>query len=394
MIKLFNSLTRKKELFIPFNKKNVTLYVCGITPYDTTHLGHAFTYISFDVLVRYLRYLGCKVIYTQNVTDINDRDKDILERARQQNISWDKLAEGATKKFLDDMKNLNWIMPTNFVKASENIGGVIELIKKLLEKGFAYEVKGSVYFDIDKDKEYGKLSRLSREKMLSLAKNFDEDLDNPDKRNPLDITLWRKAESDQAEHIPSFESPFGPPSGGGRPGWHIECSTMSISTLGEQIDIHGGGMDLIFPHHEAEIAQSEAATGKKPFATYWLHTGNVFYEGDKMSKSKGNLVLVSDLLKKYSSNALRWALLSHHYQKDWEFEEKEIEKAEKTFAKIKDRISQSKRLAQDEGLWEEFDRMMDDNLDTPKVLQLIRDAVARGEIDFAKKSLPILGFLF
>ena len=386
---LYNSLVRKKELFIPLNKNTVTLYVCGITPYDITHLGHAFTYLSFDILVRYLKYLGFKVIYAQNVTDINDRDKDILERAKQQNIPWKKLAEVSTKKFLEDMRCLNWIMPTNYLKASESINSVIFFIKKLLANGFAYEVKGSVYLNIDKDRQYGKLSRLNQEKMLEIAKNFDEDLDNPDKKNSLDVTLWRAATPDQPEHIPSFASSFGK----GRPGWHMECSAMSMSTLGEQIDIHGGGIDLLFPHHEAEIAQSEGATGKKPFVRYWMHTGNIFYRGEKMSKSKGNLVLVSSLLQKYTANALRWLLLSHHYRESWEFKEKELDKAEQTFARLAKLISQKRSSADNNILWQIFANAMNDNLDTPKTLLLIKNVAEKGDLHFAKTALQKLGFL-
>ena len=386
---LYNSLVRKKELFIPLNKNTVTLYVCGITPYDITHLGHAFTYLSFDILVRYLKYLGFKVIYAQNVTDINDRDKDILERAKQQNIPWKKLAEVSTKKFLEDMRHLNWIMPTNYLKASESINSVIFFIKKLLANGFAYEVKGSVYLNIDKDRQYGKLSRLNQEKMLEIAKNFDEDLDNPDKKNSLDVTLWRAATPDQPEHIPSFASSFGK----GRPGWHMECSAMSMSTLGEQIDIHGGGIDLLFPHHEAEIAQSEGATGKKPFVRYWMHTGNIFYRGEKMSKSKGNLVLVSSLLQKYTANALRWLLLSHHYRESWEFKEKELDKAEQTFARLAKLISQKRSSADNNILWQIFANAMNDNLDTPKTLLLIKNVAEKGDLHFAKTALQKLGFL-
>lgn len=384
---LYNSLTRKKELFIPFNKNNITLYVCGITPYDTTHLGHAFTYISFDILIRYFKYLNYKVIYTQNVTDINDRDRDILERAKQQNISWKKLSQTSTRKFLQDMRQLNWTEPTNYLKASENINSFIILIEKLLANGFAYKTHGSVYFNIDKDKEYGKLSGLKTDKMLKIAGDFDEDIGNPDKRNPLDITLWRAAKSDQQKHIPSFESPFGK----GRPGWHIECSAMSMLTLGEQIDIHGGGIDLIFPHHEAEIAQSEGATNKKPFVKYWIHTGNIFYEGEKMSKSKGNLALVSDLLQKYGANAIRWLLLSHHYQKSWEFKEKDLTKAEQIFTKLSLLISQEKP-SENKTLWRMFESAMNNNLNTKKILLLIKNSAEKGDVSFAKKALQILGF--
>lgn len=385
---LYNSLSRKQELFASLDKKNVTIYVCGITPYDTTHLGHAFTYISFDVLIRYLKHLGYNVLYTQNVTDINDRNKDILERAKLKNINWRDLAQISTDEFLRDMKQLNWIAPTNYLKASENIDLFIALIKKLIKNGFAYEVEGSIYFDIQKDKEYGKLSRFIKGEMLKIAKDFDEGIENPEKRNPLDITLWLSSKPNQPKHIPHFESPFGK----GRPGWHIECSAMSMATLGEQIDIHGGGIDLIYPHHDAEIAQSEGATNKKPFVKYWMHTGNISYQGEKMSKSKGNIVLISDLLKPYSANAIRWLLLSHHYQENWEFFEKDLIRAEKEFTKFIKLISQ-KKSTDNKLLWKNFEDAMNDNLNTPKTLLLIQSAAEKGETVFAKNALQKLGFL-
>ena len=358
-MKIYNTLTEKIDVLTSLRPKKVVIYVCGVTPYDTTHLGHAFTYISFDALIRYLKFKGYEVTYTQNATDINDRDGDILERARQQNISWSTLATFWTDKFLNDMKLLNWVQPTHYLKASENIDSMVSLIQKLLAKGIAYTSNHSVYLDVTKKNDYGKLSRLTKEQMLKWAKEFEEDVDNPDKRNPLDITLWKAIDANQPSHIPSFDSPFGK----GRPGWHIECSAMSTLSLGEQIDIHGGGTDLIFPHHEAEIAQSEGSTGKIPFAKYWVHTGQVFYKGEKMSKSKGNLVMVSSLLEKYSTNAVRWLILSHHYRKRWEFDEEEL-------ARVQNKVEV---LAGDlrDGSEEEFIQIMDNDLDTPKALELL-----------------------
>lgn len=358
-MKIYNTLTRKISVFTPLVPKKVSIYVCGVTPYDTTHLGHAFAYISFDVLIRYLKFKGFEVTYTQNVTDINDRDKDILERARQQNIPWHELSDFWTGKFLQDMKALNWTQPTHYLKASENIQPMISLIQKLLTNGLAYTGNGSVYLDVTKKSGYGKLSGLTRDQMLGKARDFEEDVDNPDKRNPLDITLWKTAGPHQPRHIPSFDSPFGK----GRPGWHIECSAMSIFSLGEQIDIHGGGTDLIFPHHEAEIIQSEGSTGKIPFAKYWIHTGQVSYKGEKMSKSKGNLVMVSSLLEKYSANAVRWLLLSHHYRKRWEFEEAELASAQSKIGSLEGELH--------DGNEEEFTKIMDSDLYTPGVLELL-----------------------
>lgn len=375
-MKLFNTLSQSLEEFKPLHPKKVTIYVCGITPYDTTHLGHAFTYISFDTLIRFLRFKGFEVIYTQNVTDINDRDKDILQKAKEQNIPWNELARVWTEKFLEDMKALNWIIPTNYLKASEQIASMIQIIKALLKNNLAYQINASVYLDISKVPNFGKLSKLSEDDMLKKALDFEEDLENPDKRHSLDITLWRASSKNQPVHIPSFGSPYGP----GRPGWHIECSAMSMSTLGEQIDIHGGGSDLIFPHHEAEISQSEGATKKIPFVKYWLHTGVVSYKGEKMSKSKGNLVMVANLLKNYSANAIRWLLLSNHWHENWEYFEKDLKEAQKRVELIESAIKRANKKTTNE-----FSKIMDNNLNTPKALEFILQ-------NKAKLLYQVLGF--
>lgn len=384
-MQIYNSLTRKKELFIPLNDKKVTMYVCGITPYDTTHLGHAFTYIFFDVVYRYLTHKGFKVTYTQNVTDINDRDNDLLKRAQEKNLTWQELGNFWTEKFLHDMKSLNWIFPTNYIKASESISLMIDIIQKLLKNNIAYIVNGSVYLDTNKKDDFGKLSRFSKEKMLEIAKNFEEDISNPEKNHPLDITLWRETKPTDAPHIPFFDSPFGK----GRPGWHIECSAMAIGTLGERIDIHGGGKDLIYPHHESEIAQSEGATNKIPFAKYWMHTGTVSYRGQKMSKSKGNLVMVSDLLKKYSPNAIRYLLLSHYYREDWEFTEMQLDLAEKKVNSVilngvKNLDSGVDLTPQNDEY--EFIAALEGDLNTPLALHILE------EKKLSTKALSILGF--
>ena len=396
-MKIYNTLSRKKEKFTSIKDNQLTIYVCGITPYDTTHLGHAFTYISFDVLIRYLEYKKYKINYTQNVTDINDRDNDILKRAKEQNISWQDLSSFWTKKFLDDMGKLNWRFPNNYLYASEQIDSMVRLIDRLIQNKIAYSVNGNVYLDVSKDKNYGKLSKLSKKEMIKIAKDYEEDVENPNKINPLDITLWRASSSNQTDHIPSFDSHFGK----GRPGWHIECSAMAISTLGEQIDIHGGGKDLIFPHHEAEIAQAENATKKPPFVKTWMHTGIISYEGEKMSKSLGNLIMVSDLLKKYSSNTIRWVLLSHHYREDWEFDYKELDNANIIIFEIEKALNAKITVNEnDTDYIKQLELFMDDDLDTPKVLNLIHEIAQNinsgnaksGAIDFVKKALEILGF--
>ncbi len=392
-MRLYNSLSQKIEVFKPLNDKKVLIYVCGITPYDTTHLGHAFTYISFDVLIRYLIFKGYKVTYTQNVTDINDRDTDLLARAKEQNIAWNNLSDFWTKRFLSDMKNLNWQMPNNYLKASEQIGPMIKLINQLLRNKAAYKTEGNVFLDIKHFSQYGNLSRLGEKEMLKIAREFEEDLDNPLKKYQLDITLWRASTTNQPKHIPTFDSPFGK----GRPGWHIECSAMAVSSLDEQIDIHGGGGDLKFPHHEAEIVQSEGATEKTPFAKYWIHTGEVRYKGAKMSKSLGNLVLVSDLLKKYSPNAIRFMLLSHHYRKPWEFKEKELKNDETKLKLVEEYIKKykSKSYRNENSTLKKFKNLMDNDLQTPEVLSYTLELSKKNSPKNASEVasiLQILGF--
>jgi L-cysteine:1D-myo-inositol 2-amino-2-deoxy-alpha-D-glucopyranoside ligase len=313
-LRIYNSMTGQKEIFSS-DTGRVGLYVCGITPYDVTHLGHAFTYTFFDVVVRYLRHLGYRVTYVQNLTDIDD---DILKRAKRDGKHWRRLGEENTKKYLEDMRWLNNLQPDVFPRATDHIKDMIEIVHELLKKGNAYEKNGSVYFNIDSDSDYGKLSKLSRDQMLPVANERGNIPDDPNKRDPLDFVLWQARKPGE----PSWPSPWGE----GRPGWHIECSAMCMRYLGETADIHGGGGDLIFPHHESSIAQLESATGM-PFARYWMHTGMLRYNGEKMSKSLGNLVLVSDLKKRYGPNVIRICLLSHHYRSQWDFNEAEMKRA-------------------------------------------------------------------
>lgn len=367
---LFNSLTCRKDLFTPLTPKKVLLYVCGITPYDTTHLGHAFTYISFDALVRYLRYKGFDVDYVQNVTDIDD---DILKRAKQVEKDWRVLGTYWTNRFVADMEALNIIFPTHYVKATNSITEIIVMTKKLLEEKFAYERNGNVYFAVKKFKKYGELSRFSREQMLVISQERGGNIADPLKHDPLDFLLWQKS----AKGEPFWESPWGK----GRPGWHIECSAMVEQYLGNQIDIHGGGRDLIYPHHESEIAQSESYTGKSPYVRYWMHNAMLLYQGEKMSKSLGNLVMVRNLLKTYSPNTIRWVLLSHHYRTPWEYYETEADEAEKLFGRVRKAIKNTKldKNAADERCLKKFETFMNDDLQTPKVLDLITSLVEKIE---------------
>ena len=378
MIKLYNSLTQQIELFTPNTQGQIGMYVCGITPYDTTHLGHAFTYIHFDVLYRVLEALGNTVNYTQNVTDIDD---DILKRAKRDSQDWKELGIFWTEKFQKDLKQLNTVKPTHYVKATDTMKTIIQFVTKLVKDGYAYESKGNVYFDVAKDPTYGKLSHLSEREMITLSKDRGADPDDPRKKHPLDFILWQKSLPDE----PSWNSPWS----WGRPGWHIECSAMAYKYIDKKVDIHGGGIDLIYPHHESEIAQSEHFTGEKPFVQIWMHTGAVAYQGEKMSKSLGNLVLVSDLLKTYSANAIRYMLLSNHYRSPWEYTEKDIEKAATSVKNIEKALESTpsetvKNVSVPDSLL--------NDLGTPKALQEIEQCLHAKQFAEAKDLWMLLGF--
>jgi L-cysteine:1D-myo-inositol 2-amino-2-deoxy-alpha-D-glucopyranoside ligase len=287
----------------------VTLYVCGITPYDTTHLGHAFTYVMADVLIRYLEYGGHKVSYAQNVTDMDD---DILRKAKSEGEDWHALGNRWTAHFIHDMQSLNVRPPDFYPRATDVIPEIIQGVQALVDAGLAYPAGGSVYYAVQDWPEFGKLSHLSPAEMLETANERGNNPDDPNKRNPLDFVLWQA----QAPGEPAWQSPWEP----GRPGWHIECSTMVAKYLGDTIDLHSGGGDLLFPHHECEIAQIEPATGKKPFVRHWFHIAMVELDGEKMSKSLGNLIMVEDLLKENSADAIRYYLANHHYRQAWGYD--------------------------------------------------------------------------
>lgn len=390
-MRLFNTQTQSLEPFTSESGK-VGMYVCGVTPYDITHIGHAFTFLTYDILVRYLRHRGYDVTYVQNVTDIDD---DVLRKAAEVGTDWRTLGTRETEQYLEDMRNLNALDFDHFVAATEHIAEIIELVEKLLAAGVAYEVNGSVYFEVDKDPEFGKLSHLPRNEMLPIANERGNHPDDPNKRNPLDFVLWQAA----APGEPTWASPWGE----GRPGWHIECTAMSMRYLGPQIDIHGGGYDLIFPHHECEIAQAETATGIQPFVRYWMHVGMTRYEGEKMSKSLGNLVYVKDLLRAYSANAVRLYLFSHHYRSEWTWDDREME----DWAEIASGIERA--AARSSGSGDALDgsarearflAALDDDLDTPEAIDVlrglaedIRDAAPEADVSGAQSSLRRLGGL-
>ncbi|MFC2067323.1 cysteine--tRNA ligase [Chloroflexota bacterium] len=311
-MKVFNTLSGQKEDFIPQGEV-VKMYVCGVTPYSDAHLGHAMSYIIFDVIKRYLQYRGYSVKYVQNVTDIDDK---IIDRANKLGIPARELAEKFTASYIEDMKSLNIEPPDENPYATDVIPEMIEVIQGLIDKGYAYPARGSVYFRVRNVPDYGKLSHRNLESMMSGARIEAGE----EKEDPMDFVLWKAAKPGE----PSWESPWGQ----GRPGWHIECSAMSLKYLGTTIDIHGGGQDLIFPHHENEIAQSESFTGVKPFVKYWLHNGLVQLGEEKMSKSLGNLITIKEALGKYSADAIRIFVLSSHYRSPLTYSDEIIEAAE------------------------------------------------------------------
>ena len=311
MLKLYDTARRA---IVPFAPDHVVrMYVCGITPYDSTHLGHAATYLTYDILTRRLEELGHEVRMVRNITDVDD---SILPKARELGIPYLELAEAEITRFRSDMDALGMRPPIAEPRATETIDEIVSIVERLLDSGHAYLTHGTAYFDISTSKRFGELSQYSREQMVRLARARGGNPEDPHRRDPLDFVLWQPSMADE----PAWRAPFGV----GRPGWHIECSAMSMQELGPTLDLHGGGTDLIFPHHECEVAQSEALTGK-PFVRHWLHSAMVAYEGEKMSKSLGNLVFISDLLKVADPRAIRLALMHHHYRSGFEWHDTDIQ---------------------------------------------------------------------
>jgi cysteinyl-tRNA synthetase len=339
------------------------MYVCGITPYDDSHVGHAMSYIIFDVVRRYLKYRGYGVKCVQNVTDIDDK---IITRSNRLGVPAKELADKFTQRYFEDMDNLN-VMPADFhPRATEEIPMMLDVIQGLIDQGYAYPAKGSVYFRVRNVPDYGKLSKRSVDAMRTGASVEPGE----EKEDPLDFVLWKAAKPGE----PSWDSPWGK----GRPGWHIECSAMSLRYLGETIDIHGGGQDLVFPHHENEITQSESFTGKKPFVKYWMHNGALQLGAEKMSKSLGNLITIRDALKKYSADAIRIFVLSSYYRSPLTYTEEAIEAANDGAERLlmvasKETVGGRAQILDAKPYYDKFIEGMNDDFNTPKALAILFD---------------------
>jgi len=340
----------------------VSLYSCGITPYDAAHLGHAAVYLTFDILQRRLRDLGHETRCVRNVTDVDD---DILRKARELGVHYLDLAAEQMASFDWQMEALGLLPAYAEPRATSAIAEILSLIGETFDRGAAYQAGGAVYFDTASFASFGEVSHLSRDEMLRLAAEHGGNPDDPFKKDPLDFVLWQPSLPDE----PSWESRWG----AGRPGWHIECSALALRELGETLDVHGGGRDLVFPHHECEAAQSETVTGA-PFVRHWLHVGLVGLDGTKMSKSLGNLVFVEELLKEAESDAIRLAMLSHHYRHDWEWHREDLESAVVRLSRWRS------SAANDDGslALNEVRRCLDDDLDTPAALVALDEASELG----------------
>ena len=350
---------------VPFEPgEHVLMYTCGITPYDSTHLGHAFTFVTYDVLQRRLVDMGHTVRCVRNVTDVDD---PLFAKARELGVHYLDLAAGEEARFERDMEALGVLPVASTPRASSAIPDIRGFIGMVLERGHAYEAGGSVYFDVDSFPSFGSLSEYSRDEMVELARERGGNVDDPNKRNPLDFVLWHPSAPDE----PAWETLWGP----GRPGWHIECSALALRELGTTIDLHGGGSDLIFPHHECERAQSEAATGLL-FVKHWMHVAMVFMDGHKMSKSLGNLVFVDRLRQECDPRAIRLGIIDHHYRREWEWDDGLMGRAAARLA----RWAHAEMSGRGDGTAGLADARaaLDDDLHTPAALEAIDAAAAAG----------------
>ena len=392
VLKIYNTLTRKKEVFVPVEKGKVRMYVCGMTVYSDAHIGHARTYLAFDIVRRYLEYKGYDVFYVQNITDVDDK---IIAAANQRGEDPLEYSKKYTRRCLEALDRLGVRRADLYPKASETVPDMIKMIEKIIENGYGYVADGDVYFSVEKFPDYGKLSNQRIEELEAGARIEPGEK----KRNALDFALWKKAKPGE----PFWDSPWGK----GRPGWHIECSTMSSKYLGLPFDIHGGGMDLKFPHHENEIAQAEAATGKQ-FVKYWMHVGLLTVNGEKMSKSLGNIINVNDLLRKWDAEVVRLFYAQAHYRSPPDFNEKALQDAEKSLERLhrlKEKLEtlSKKDMTEDKGAFtsdersylefidgfkKNFEQAMDDDFNTPRALGVIFDFVGKTNRFLEKHETP------
>lgn len=329
-LKVYNTLTKQKEEFVPLTPGKIKMYVCGVTPYNHPHIGNARPFITWDVIRRYLEYSGYDVYHIQNFTDVDDK---IINTARNEQVTWDIIANRYIASYFEVMDKLNIRRAHVYPKVSEHIPDIIAMVSTLVDKGIAYAVDGDVYYSVEKFSDYGKLSGRSLEDMKAGAR---VDVDER-KNHPMDFALWKSAKPGE----PSWDSPWGQ----GRPGWHIECSVMSYKYLGSSFDFHGGGSDLVFPHHENEIAQSEAFTGTEPFVRYWLHNGFITVNEEKMSKSLGNFFLVIDILEHFRPEIVRYFILSTHYRSPLDFSDERLEEAGRSLERLKTARENLKHLS-------------------------------------------------
>lgn len=364
VLHLYNTLTRKKELFKPIKEKKINLFVCGPTVYDHPHLGHAKTYIQFDIIVKYLRYLGYNVCYLQNITDIDDK---IIQRAKELKITPKELAKKYEKIYHEDEKKLGINSITKYARATDYIKQIVKQVNILIKKGFAYKIEGGYYFDLSKFKDYGKLSKTKVDEADQAVTRIDESIN---KKNKGDFCLWKFS-----DNKPSWKTDLG----NGRPGWHIEDTAITETEFGVQYDIHGGAVDLIFPHHEAEIAQMESASGKKPLVRYWLHTGFLNVKGKKMSKSLRNFITLKNVLKEHEPKVIRYLFVIVHYRSPIDFTEDTLQQAKSGLDKlnnfllyVKDKKDIGKKL---DHFKKEFFKHMDNDLNTPKAFASLFDLV-------------------
>jgi cysteinyl-tRNA synthetase len=360
-MKVFNTLTGKKEEFQPL-ADTVTMYVCGVTVYDECHIGHAMSYVVFDMIKRYLIFRGYRVKHVQNFTDIDDK---VINRARELKLDPSNLAARYIQEYFLDMDALNIQRADVYPRATREVSRVIDMVRVLLDKAHAYVSDGSVYFRVRSFPDYGKLSHRSLDEMASRSGEYEEK-----KQDPLDFAVWKAAKPGE----PAWESPWGP----GRPGWHMECSAMSLKYLGDSIDIHGGGQDLVFPHHENEIAQSESYTGVAPFARYWLHNGLLQQFDEKMSKSTGNIVRVKEVLGRFSPDAVRLFMLGSHYRSPLVYSEEALAAAERADERLRIALherspSLSGTLVDPTPFEQRFTSVMDDDFNTPQALAVLFD---------------------